>query len=670
MNLEMIEKIKKLQNENSNVLISEEELMLRLNRTERNLGRELSGYATLDEPYNQFYAKDVIGREYPKIKISDYVMEAAQKWPSRIAYHYYNRDITFEELATNMLVSANILKGLGIQEKDIVVFSAPSTPEAIYLFFGLAVIGAVSRPIDPISSPNVVKANLLETSAKLFVTLDLNYHKYKDVIDELENVRVIPLSLSNSLPLGILPFGKDYENIENIFVNGASCFTKILMHKEKIQHDKWMNWNNLVHEYSCKLSDYNYLSSDYQENDVISILSTSGSTGKSKGVCLTNENFVASIEKQKDANYALQRNWKIFNPMPTCSSYFWDDILLAISLGMSTRLYPLFNALKAPRLIMKARCEINLAGPLIFEKWNDYLDYLDARGKFISLHWLKIFISGGDVLSLNLERRTNETQKKHGSPAVVANALGTSEQVGPSLSPNGVLSNPDAYQEGSVGISLPGNSMAIFAYDEENGCRNMSDKGYDMGLLYYEIGEICYKRSNENVFLEYYHNLDTTNETILTHNDGTVWYHTGDLGYMDVEGRIFCSGRRSGLIVSDGHKVWGPKIENIVKNIEGIQDCSVIGVSDEKKKEVPVLFVAFENKLTESNKSVILEDINNQILLNLDEYHVPSLCIELSNIPRNLMLKANIKELNKQYQEYLKNYVDKSNSKKKLRVRL
>lgn len=644
--------------------------MFRLNRTEQNLGRELSGYATMDEPYNQFYNKEAIDREYSKMKISDYVMASAQKWPNRIAYHYYNRDITFEELATNMLVSANILKGLGIQKNDIVVFSTPSTPEAIYLFFGLVVIGAISRPIDPISSSNVVKANLLETKAKLFVTLDLNYHKYKDMIDELENVMVIPLSLSHSLPLGILPFGKNYENVENIFVNSASCFTKILMHKERIHHDKWLDWKNLVHKYSCRLLDYNHLLSDYQENGVISILSTSGSTGESKGVCLTNENFVASIEKQKDANYALQRNWKIFNPMPTCSSYFWDDILLAISLGMTTKLCPLFNAEKSPKLIMKARCEINLAGPLILEKWNDYLDYLDSRGKFVSLYWQKIFISGGDILFLNLERRTNETQKSHGSPAVVANALGTSEQVGPALSPNGVLSNLDAYQEGSVGIVLPGNSVAIFAYDEEDGCRNMNNEYYDRGLLYYEIGEICYKKSNENVFLEYYHNLDATNETILTHKDGTVWYHTGDLGYMDLEGRIFCAGRRSGLIVSDGHKVWGPKIENIVKNIEGIRDCSVIGVSDDKRNEVPVLFVAFEDELMSSNKSVILENVNNQILLNLDEYHVPSSCIELTDIPRNLMLKANVAELNKQYQEYLKSQVDKSNSKKKLRVKL
>ena len=50
-------------------------------------------------------------------------------------------------------------------------------------------------------------------------------------------------------------------------------------------------------------------------------------------------------------------------------------------------------------------------------------------------------------------------------------------------------------------------------------------------------------------------------------------------------GRQFCLGRKYGLIVRDGHKVWAPKIENIVKSVQGVKDCAIIGVSNKKEKE-------------------------------------------------------------------------------------
>ena len=182
--------------------------------------------------------------------------------------------------------------------------------------------------------------------------------------------------------------------------------------------------------------------------------------------------------------------------------------------------------------------------------------------------------------------------------------------------------------------------------------------------MYYQIGEICYKKENANIFKEYYKNKKATNEVFLTHPDGTIWYHTGDLGYLDIDGRLFCSGRKNGLIISDGHKVWTPKIENITRKINGIIDCSVIGVADEKRKEVPVIFIKYASEITEEQKKQLQQIIHDQILYNLDEYHLPNAYLELPEIPRNLMLKAKISELNKLYDEYLEKETIKGNTKK------
>ena len=58
-------------------------------------------------------------------------------------------------------------------------------------------------------------------------------------------------------------------------------------------------------------------------------------------------------------------------------------------------------------------------------------------------------------------------------------------------------------------------------------------------------------------------------------------------------------------------------------------------------------------------KYQIQEVIQEQVLFTLDSYHVPNRYLELPEIPRNLMLKAKIAELNKLYDDYLEKEVEK-----------
>ena len=172
-----------------------------------------------------------------------------------------------------------------------------------------------------------------------------------------------------------------------------------------------------------------------------------------------------------------------------------------------------------------------------------------------------------------------------------------------------------------------------------------------LGQMYYEVGEICFKASNPNVFAGYFNNPEATAQTILTHSDGSVWYHSGDLGYMDPAGHCFCCGRKSGLIVRDGHKVWAPKIEIVAKNIAGIDDCAVIGVPDAKENEVPACFIVFSDGVNPQQKNAIVREFYSNVLSSIDEKHVPTYWKELDAIPRNLMAKAKIPELNEIYED-------------------
>lgn len=641
--------------ENSLDGISEDAIRDMILSTERQLGRELTGYAVFDKPYNQFYSTEMLTSEYPKQKISTEILLRAEKIPDVVAYRC-ERDFYYGELSELMLKYAFILKEkYHVGKGDVIIMDSLSTPDAICSFWACNLVGAKVRPIDPIYSADQVEKILIDYKPKMVICDALHFGTMSKAIGE-KNIPVGYIKLRGNLPL-VSPVKKSIvlllEDVNEL----------------QIRRDKNSLWSNLHDEVnsvdlsSIRLED---LASPYVEDEIAAIFPTSGTTGEAKGVEVTNENFLSNVFKEYISDFDIEDNDSLFNPMPTCSSFFWYTIALASFLGVTTSLCPMFDAKVSVKQIAEDESTWVLLGPIIVEQLCRYIEKNETSNP-IFLNFIcsieralfgkdskeivdiikgkRHYISGGDLLPLKLERRA----KSHS--LFINNNLGTSENTGPSTNPNGARKNLVGYYEGCVGVSLPGNDMAIFKYDEENNCPALDADDYDSGQMYYEVGEICFKASNPNVFAGYFNNPEATAQTILTHSDGSVWYHSGDLGYMDPAGHCFCCGRKSGLIVRDGHKVWAPKIEIVAKNIAGIDDCAVIGVPDAKENEVPACFIVFSDGVNPQQKNAIVREFYSNVLSSIDEKHVPTYWKELDAIPRNLMAKAKIPELNEIYED-------------------
>lgn len=648
MNQEILKLVLENAKKNSVKELSVKEIERIISETESELGLELSGYGVKDKPYRQYFSDEVLNSSAKKQRIARTVIECSQEVRDKIAYRC-GKNITFGDLEDNIIKYAYIFKQKGIKKGDIISICTASVPEAIFIFFAANLIGASLKPIDPIMTPEGIKKTIEKTNSKLLITLGVNYLNLKTIANETGLDNVIYLSMKSYMPF--VPKTKQF--VVNVYDRVCSRLAK------SDKQNKWVSIKDYMNSIDVPSLSIDDVEEKYDSNEIAAYFSTSGSSGQSKDVSTTNEAFLDSIERQKNSEFDINADDSLFNPMPPSSSYFWYDIVLAAVWQVTTSLSPFFNAETGHIQMLEDSCTVELTGPIILDKMCDYIEMRDLKNKPVDLSKKKYFISGGDLLVLALERRANRLAKEHGCNGLVTNALGTSETCGPAFNPNGILKNKRVYSEGSIGAPFPGNDAGVFAFDEENECRLINSSDYNDGLLYYDVGEICHNCNNLNVFKDYYKDEAATAQTKIQHSDGTWWYHTGDLGYMDPTGHVFCAGRKSGLIVRAGHKVWAPKIVNLIKGIDGIKDCAVIGVPDANDNEVPACFIVYNENVNDELKKYIITKINLQIAQQIDTQHIPLYYENLNEIPRNLMLKVKTGELTKMFNEkYNKDIID------------
>ena len=129
---------------------------------------------------------------------------------------------------------------------------------------------------------------------------------------------------------------------------------------------------------------------------------------------------------------------------------------------------------------------------------------------------------------------------------------------------------------GSIGPSVPC-------------CRNRIANA-QMGDHGYMEGELQIK--GDNVMLGYYNNPEA-NAAAFT-EDG--WFRTGDIAYMDEDGFVYITGRmKSVIVLENGKNVFPEEIEEYLADVETINECVVVGRKAEDSDEVILTVVAYPN---------------------------------------------------------------------------
>ncbi|GGC95641.1 o-succinylbenzoate--CoA ligase [Enterococcus wangshanyuanii] len=331
---------------------------------------------------------------------------------------------------------------------------------------------------------------------------------------------------------------------------------------------------------------------NYQLEMPASIMYTSGTTGKPKGVVQRFSNHLASaLGTQENMGITAADCWLC--PVPLFHISGLSIVIRQLVLGCSFRLYSKFDAKSITKDLTEGRgTVISVVAVMLRE----LLEYYPKAG--YSKEFKAMLLGGGPIAPAALEQCER-------NKIPVIQSYGMTETCSQVVA----LSFEDASKKiGSAGKPLKGMQIKIIV---ENGKKAPANN----------VGEILLK--GKNVIQNYLNGEQWQTEKWTA--DG--WFKTGDMGYLDNEGYLYLVSRLSELIISGGENIYPTEIEHVLQEFPGVKEVAVIGESDQKWGAVPVAYIVGDPTIT-------IEKINEFAKQHLAKYKCPKRLYLCNCLPR------------------------------------
>ncbi len=521
----------------------------------------------------------------------------AKKYPGYTAFDFQGRSTSYGEMLANINRCAKALRAIGIRENDKVTIIMPNCPQAIYMFYALNAVGAIANMVHPLSAEKEIEFYIEKSHSVAAITLDQFYYKLEKVRKNVKLNTLIIASIRDELP-ALTKAGYD-----------LSLGRKI---KKLPENAPVLMWKEFLKLSSVSESEF---SVSRKSDDPAVILYSGGTTGKNKGIVLTNKNFNALSQQITATNPMFLPGDKMLAAMPIFHGFGLGVCIHSmLASGGRCLLLPKVNPKEYAKMLTKYKCNFIAGVPTLYEKM---ISNPEMEGKDLSC--LKGVFSGGDSLSIELKKKFDTFLAAHGAVVQVREGYGTTETVTACC-----LTPIHKSKEGSIGVPFPDTYIKIVR------------PGTDEELPYGDEGEILL--AGPTVMKEYLDEPEETANTLRTHSDGLTWVYTGDLGTMDEEGFVYFKGRAKRMIISSGFNVYPAQVENILDSHEKVQMSCVIGIPDPVAIQVVKAFVMLKPGVVESDdvKTELIEYCKKHVF----RYAVPREVEFRDELPKTLVGKV------------------------------
>ncbi len=478
--------------------------------------------------------------------LTDLFLENSQKYPKDKNIFYTKEDdgsyssIDFKTFTENISSLIHFFNFHNLKKGDKVAILSDNRYEWAAVDFACMFAGLTSVPSYVSLNPEQIKYILNDAEVKIIFVMN------KFMLDKIKKIRGEVSSLKTVVSFNDLP--EEYISIDVI------------------------NYSTIRKNFS-KSGDLKKLSSEINEEDLLTIIYTSGTTGNPKGVMLSHKNIYTNIKACMQVLLINEQD-RFLSFLPFCHAYERTaGYYLALFSGAEIYFAKNIDTISAqmpeakptilicvPRLLEKMYAKI-IDSPNTVSGFKKKISSwainmaLERKVKPHSLKWniayklvytkiaaktggeLRLMASGGGALNKNI----SEFFIYMG--ITVIEGYGMTEH-----SPVISVNPPHKNKPGTVGPSLKG-VMAKIADD----------------------GEILIQ--SESIMMGYYKHPEDTSKTIVN-----GWLHTGDIGEMDGEGYIKITDRKKELFKTSGGKYIAPaQIEEMLKQLNYIEQILIIG---------------------------------------------------------------------------------------------
>lgn len=468
----------------------------------------------------------------------NWLQKRAELSPDRTALIFNHQSWTFEEMFNMAKKAAGPINNVLPKDNERAAILMNNTPETVWVIHGLQQIGLETVLLNCRLTANELLFQINDSDSGLIIYDTYNSETVHELKESLPDKRIVA--------------------VEELMKGVASEIT---------------------------------VKKEFALDEVCSIMYTSGTTGKPKGVLQTYGNHWWSATGSA-LNMGLHENDSWLCTVPIYHISGLSILMRSIIYGIPVILMEKFDEESVNRLLSSGQVTIMSAVTSMLNRM------LAEQGERQYHPAFRCLLAGGGPVP----KPILESCKERGVPVFQTYGMTeTSSQI-VTLSPEDSLR-----KLGSAGKPLFPSQLKIMMDGKE---ANPLDEG-----------EIFVK--GPNVTPGY---LNREDANLSSFADG--WFSTGDLGYMDEEGFVYILDRRSDLIISGGENIYPAEIEEVLLSHDSVGDAGVTGIPDQKWGHVPYGFVVTEEGVTEGELIAFCRE-------RLASYKVPKRIIQVDQLPRN-----------------------------------
>ncbi len=468
----------------------------------------------------------------PQRPLSSFLDSAADWLPRKTAVLFYNRKLTYRELARKVNQLAHVLHGKGVQPGDRVMIILPNMPQMVVTFYATLKIGGVAVMPNPDADAARIVQQVRQTAPKVVVTLT-SYGRLAQTIREAGGCDQFI-----------------FADIQKIISAGA--YKKLM--------GRWGLPQNRPEE--AAIVDavgqrMGVLMADapagappdvpVRSDDLAAILFTSGTTNEPKGVCLTHHNLVANTLQTRhwipDLQYGRET---ILSVLPIIHSYGLINCMsLPIALGSTMVLLPVFDTQEVLEHVRDYKVSIFPGVPSMYTVINHF-----PKVREYGLDSIKACISGAAPLPVEVQEAFEKLTRGR-----LVEGYGLTE-ASPVTHANPLYG---ARKPGSIGVPIPNTEAKIV------------DLVTGADLPPGQIGELVVR--GPQVMQGYWQDPAAT-EAVLKNG----WLDTGDVAVMDNDGYFQIISRKQDTIVFGEYNVYPRDVEEVLYENSKVMEVAVVGV--------------------------------------------------------------------------------------------